>query len=814
MLKEIFLISIISISFIFLIQASSAYNIDDLINYIQNMLFPSSQPAVTGGYSASCNRRTSCTQSGWNDPNCCTDFPVCDDHRCCKPEGYRADDPGWCCYGTKSGGALCAGKSTATTTSSTTPTTSLTPTTTCNLDTGWAEARCKESCAQVGYGYIYCKCNSGETTCDDNKYYCSGSSYNSGWPTYRCRQSSTTTTTTKQVKYCEQLLNIAKTAMNSKCGDDNYNKIADIDKDGKINLVDFASISGHYYDETWCENHLNDLTNPCETKKCTDSDGGINFYKKGICTDSGGSYADSCWYGFIREFQCINDLCVGGTYECPNGYECKNGECVQSFTTTTTPTSTYTSTFTTTSSRTPTTTTTSSTTTITPTITTTNPPPTTTEFGTNIYNLYNYPNSDIDSFISCSKSHEIKIIRIMIKNLEPNSVGVYDDSVLQKMDYVMKKAESSGVKLIIVFSDMGWDLWHADINSKSKYYSLIPLENDGTRDCIKFYTDQNIIDKYKNRINHILNHYNSYLGCEWKDCNVVYAWELSNEPGIKSEYYDYYSSGLPGCKRYSRGSLTSDYKFQILSSWTKEINDYVKDSGVKSQIAFGAAGSCLITGIDEGDCPEKYTNDVVPNLDILTIHTYWTKNIEKEISLAKSTGKKVLLEEFGETVNNDDIDQFYSYMINVAESNSIGSLFWAFGPVNCNNLKNGYTIYEHNIYPPEMNPCPDIPGFKQKMERVFNVIDSHFGGTSCQAQLELSISSCQSGSNCNINVIGNCENGLLIMTNKEGKPLQTPIVQDISFDIKFVPISNGKIRVISICLEPETKVFRTNFDVY
>jgi len=57
-----------------------------------------------------CDQNTACTQDGsLNDPQCCTDFPLCIDKRCCKPENYDATGhPEQCCYGLKSDGVHCA----------------------------------------------------------------------------------------------------------------------------------------------------------------------------------------------------------------------------------------------------------------------------------------------------------------------------------------------------------------------------------------------------------------------------------------------------------------------------------------------------------------------------------------------------------------------------------------------------------------------------------------------------------------------------------------------------------------------------------
>jgi len=65
---------------------------------------------TTSTSGATCDQNTACTQDGsLNDPQCCTDFPMCVDKRCCKPGDYTAEGhPEQCCYGLKSDGVHCA----------------------------------------------------------------------------------------------------------------------------------------------------------------------------------------------------------------------------------------------------------------------------------------------------------------------------------------------------------------------------------------------------------------------------------------------------------------------------------------------------------------------------------------------------------------------------------------------------------------------------------------------------------------------------------------------------------------------------------
>jgi len=64
------------------------------------------------------------------------------------------------------------------------------------------------------------------------------------------------------------------------------------------------------------------------TKKCWDSDGGKNYYVKGIATANGQSLSDYCnENGTLTEKYCYNDQVKWLTYNCPLG--CEDGACIE-----------------------------------------------------------------------------------------------------------------------------------------------------------------------------------------------------------------------------------------------------------------------------------------------------------------------------------------------------------------------------------------------------------------------------------------------------------------------------------------------------
>ena len=62
--------------------------------------------------------------------------------------------------------------------------------------------------------------------------------------------------------------------------------------------------------------------------KCTDNDGGINYYKKGVINYKGKIYTDSCRKNYLTEWYCnsIKTTPKSKRYPCKNG--CNQGACV------------------------------------------------------------------------------------------------------------------------------------------------------------------------------------------------------------------------------------------------------------------------------------------------------------------------------------------------------------------------------------------------------------------------------------------------------------------------------------------------------
>ena len=152
--------------------------------------------------------------------------------------------------------------------------------------------------------------------------------------------------------------------------------------------------------------------------------------------------------------------------------------------------------------------------------------------GSNLYYAAGLSTAEQDSLFSALQSAGVKVLRVWLdgessgqkgttftsySSLEPNTVGTYDDQVLNLLDDVMYNAATNyGIKLLI--SMYSFNSLNAG-DAYSKAYTV-----DG------FYTNSAAISAFENRIWHILYHVNPHNGKQWLDCNdYIFAFEAQNE---------------------------------------------------------------------------------------------------------------------------------------------------------------------------------------------------------------------------------------------------------------------------------------------
>ncbi|MCL5256793.1 MAG: cellulase family glycosylhydrolase [Chloroflexi bacterium] len=257
---------------------------------------------------------------------------------------------------------------------------------------------------------------------------------------------------------------------------------------------------------------------------------------------------------------------------------------------------------------------------------------------------------------------------------------------LQRLDYAIDKAGKLGIKLIVTLTD-NWN-YHGGIDQYVTWYGL-PYHDD-------FYSDARCKQAYKDYVNHVLNRVNSISGVRYKDDPAIMAWELANEPRLTGR------SDIPSSGKGTAATITS---------WVQEMSAYVKSVDPNHLVSVGDEGFFNRPGADDwtyngsqGVDSEALTN--VPTVDFGVFHLYpelWEKSndwgnqwISDHAQLSQSSGKPVLLEEFGLQDKSARNTVYKSWMDQLYQDSLSGFMFWTLGAIYPNGTPwpdDGFMIY-------------------------------------------------------------------------------------------------------------------------
>ncbi|MEO3809857.1 cellulase family glycosylhydrolase [Sphaerisporangium sp. B11E5] len=329
--------------------------------------------------------------------------------------------------------------------------------------------------------------------------------------------------------------------------------------------------------------------------------------------------------------------------------------------------------------------------------------------GTNNYYLGYRSAAMVDDVFARARAADLRVLRIWgfldIGNQDgSNSVhhienGVYfqywdgtrpayNDGAtgLEHLDYVLKKAKESGVKLVVPFVN-NW----ADFGGIDQY---VRWAGGAYHD--EFYTDARIRGWYKDWISHLLNRRNTLTGVLYKDDPTVMAWELGNEPRCKgSGVYPTSSTCTPA----------------VLTAWADEMSRHVKSVDRRHLVAVGDEGFYCVPGA--ADWTENCNEGVdtvafarLPTIDYMSMHLYpdgWGKDaawgtewIRRHNADARRVGKPVVLGEFGfrdKTIRNPVYQQWLDAVVRGTD----GFMYWMLAGTQDDGTLypdyDGFTVY-------------------------------------------------------------------------------------------------------------------------
>lgn len=182
------------------------------------------------------------------------------------------------------------------------------------------------------------------------------------------------------------------------------------------------------------------------------------------------------------------------------------------------------------------------------------------------------------------------------------SPGVYDERVLQGLDFVVSEARKYGIRLILSFVNN-----YKDFGGRSQYAQWAKnagIQNINSED--DFYTHPVLKDYYKNHVKKIVTRVNTMTRIAYRDDSTIMAWELINEP-----------------------RCNADYSGRTVNGWVQEMASYVKSLDNKHLLEIG------MEGFYGDSVPEKkqdnpgfqvgtdfISSHLIKEIDFATIHAY------------------------------------------------------------------------------------------------------------------------------------------------------------------------------------------------
>lgn len=140
------------------------------------------------------------------------------------------------------------------------------------------------------------------------------------------------------------------------------------------------------------------------------------------------------------------------------------------------------------------------------------------EMGTTVVRAHTIGISSNDSTSNnCSNS------LCLAKGVDANGNIIFNDNAFVSIDYAIGKASQDGLRLIVPFTDGNTPCFHEGCIRNFINWVNPSLPNSA------FFTDQRVISKFEQYINHILNHKISTTGNLMMDEPTIMAWESGNE---------------------------------------------------------------------------------------------------------------------------------------------------------------------------------------------------------------------------------------------------------------------------------------------
>ncbi|GAA5881239.1 hypothetical protein JCM1840_000635 [Sporobolomyces johnsonii] len=286
--------------------------------------------------------------------------------------------------------------------------------------------------------------------------------------------------------------------------------------------------------------------------------------------------------------------------------------------------------------------------------------------GVSSYYLFALSSSDRSAVLDAIQSGGFKVVRIFVagvgannkgsgnaavNDVEPVTVGTYDDTILGLIDQLMYDCSVRGLKLLIALSDR-YALGYWSTDSYAVQLNIVTSASAGAAqisDAASFYTNTWAIEMFDKRMAHIMSHENSLLGGKaWSELDsVIYAVEPQNEP---------------------QGHMT-----MASSTWACSRASYLKSLLPSSSSILVSSGGGVTTTDSLGSWATS-----CDAFDIVSVHDYGTSASTTAGAVAsaqsKWPGKKVIMGEWGMTGANKAA--LVSEFVAAFKAQGISQMYW------------------------------------------------------------------------------------------------------------------------------------------
>ena len=240
------------------------------------------------------------------------------------------------------------------------------------------------------------------------------------------------------------------------------------------------------------------------------------------------------------------------------------------------------------------------------------------------------------------------------------SRGVFNETALQRLDWVLYLARAHGVRLILPLTDN-----YEYFQGGKHHYT----EWRGLSDENLFFTDPLVIGDFKRHISTLLNRVNTYNGIAYKNDPTILAWETGNE-----------LSWLKGDREYNGPPPPA---------WTAEIAAFIKSSQAKQLVMDGTNLRGKVN--EDHGFPHTPYPATVPGVDIFTAHYYYHPERPKTVTLVadlredslavQAAGRAFIAGEYDWTAKSNDVGEHkLPEFLGTLEDRAYGvdaDLFWS-----------------------------------------------------------------------------------------------------------------------------------------